>query len=458
MTDTHFTTYNPHNLEPLATYHTHNKQQVEQILNCAATGYQKWKNYSFAWRALVMHQIADAFAGERENLALIATAEMGKPVQQSREEIDKCVNAMRYYAQNAEAMLAPVIVPTDAQKSYVYHAPIGTVLAIMPWNFPYWQVIRCFAPAAMAGNTVLLKHAANVTGCALAMERIINAVAGMEGLFQVLLIPHDAVEDVIANRVVAAVSLTGSTNAGKIVASLAGKYLKKAVLELGGSDPYIIANDADPQQAAQICVTGRMKNTGQSCIAVKRCIALPEVKVQFETEAAKLINAIKWGNPLEADCGIGPLARPDLCANLHRQVTESVAMGAKLICGGYLPDTKGCYYPPTLLTDVTPAMPAFREELFGPVLAIVPATDLQHAIAMANDSDYGLGAGIITKDIANAMRMAENEIEAGACFINQCVHSDVRLPFGGIKNSGYGRELADNGIKEFVNIKTISVR
>lgn len=432
--------------------------EIEAALTHAQATYNSWRKWTFEQRAALLQDIAALLREKKEALALLAANEMGKPIKQGREEVEKCASTLQYYATEAAKMLATEIVITDATKSYITYKPLGVILAIMPWNFPYWQVLRAFAPIVMGGNVMLLKHASNVSGCALAMEQIIKEAGAPLGLFQTLIIPSSAIEKIIEHPAIAGVTLTGSTTAGRKVAEVAGRNLKKQVLELGGSDAYVIMEDADIDAAAEICVNGRLKNSGQSCVAAKRFVVPMPILEAFKQAVTTKMQAITWGDPLNEDNFIGPLARTDLRNQLHEQVVNSCKMGAELLCGGYLPEGEGAYYPPTVLAGVKKGMPAYEEELFGPVAAIIAAKDLHEAIAIANDSEYGLGAAIIGKDIALAEKVAAEELEAGNCFVNDFVHSDARLPFGGVKNSGYGRELGAFGIREFVNIKTVYIK
>jgi succinate-semialdehyde dehydrogenase/glutarate-semialdehyde dehydrogenase len=384
--------------------------------------------------------------------------EMGKPVSQGLAEVDKCAGVCDFYAQNAARLLAPEAAPTEASLSYVAFEPLGVVLAVMPWNFPLWQVFRFAAPALMAGNVGLLKHASNVLGCGLAIEEILHAAGVPEPAFRTLLISSSRVARVIAAPEVKAVTLTGSTPAGKAVAAKAGEMLKKSVLELGGSDPYLVLEDADLEAAAEACVASRLINGGQSCIAAKRFVVVEAVAEPFERLFVEKMRARRMGDPLEPGVDLGPQARRDLRDELHQQVVRSIAKGARPLLGCQVPEGPGAFYPPSVLTDVTPGMPAFDEELFGPVGAIVRARDERDAVRLANQTVFGLGAAVFTSDLARGERLATHEIQAGSCFVNTFVRSDPRLPFGGIKESGYGRELAVFGIREFVNVKTVYVR
>lgn len=450
-------TINPSTEEILETYHTLDNGQLKGRINKAHQAFRNWKNVPFEERSRLMLAAAAELKKNTEVYAEIASREMGKTYRSALAEVKKCSWVCEYYAQEAPVFLADEIIETDARKSYVSYQPLGVILAIMPWNYPYWQVFRFAAPALMAGNTVLLKHASNVPGCAQAMERIFRRAGFPEGAFTNLLIPNEMVKSVIEDRFVKAITLTGSEKAGSMVASQAGAQIKKTVLELGGSDPYIILEDADLEQAAGICAEGRLKNNGQSCIGAKRFIVVEEVYEAFlEKFKAKMAEAV-LGDPFDEKTTLGPLARPDLRENLHRQVQESIEQGAKCILGGENPDRPGAYYPPTILTEVKPGMPAYEEELFGPVAAVFKVKDEAEAIEIANDTDFGLGAAIFTQNIARGERIARDEIAAGSCFVNDMVNSDPRLPFGGIGVSGYGRELSALGIREFVNIKTVSV-
>jgi succinate-semialdehyde dehydrogenase/glutarate-semialdehyde dehydrogenase len=350
------------------------------------------------------------------------------------------------------------IIKTDATKSFVHYEPLGVVLAVMPWNFPFWQVMRCAAPTLMAGNAMVLKHASNVSGCSLAIEEVFKQAEFPEGLFRSILIPGSKVGDVIDHPLVQAVTLTGSTEAGKSIAARAGAALKKTVLELGGSDPYIVLEDADLEASATTCVTSRMINGGQSCVSAKRFIVVDSVLSAFAEKFVAKMKEQRMGIPTERGVTLGPLARHDLRDQLHQFVQDSVAMGAQLLMGGQIPENPGAFYPPTVLIKVTSQMPVYKQELFGPVAVILKAKDEAEAITMANDSIFGLGAAVFTSNVKNGERIAAEELEAGCCFVNDFVKSDPRLPFGGIKQSGYGRELSHFGIREFVNVKSVSVK
>lgn len=449
---------NPTTGAELNRYDIHDPSQVDAAVKRAATAFEKWRQLSFKERGKVLKDIAKELRRQKQQLATLATSEMGKPIQQSLAEVEKCAWTFDFFAKEGPKLLANEMVETEARKSYVSFQPLGIVLAIMPWNFPYWQVFRAMAPALMAGNTMLLKHASNVSGCAVAIEQVLKRAGAPKGLFQTLLMPSPHVADLIARPEIAAITFTGSTMAGSKVASVAAAHIKKQVLELGGSDPYIILEDADMDLAVKTCVDGRLVNSGQSCVAAKRFIAVKSVRKDFEKRMVALMQQAGFGDPFDNKNKIGPLARIDLRDQLHDQVQRSIALGAKLLCGGYIPEGNGAFYPPTVLTNVKKGMPAYDEEMFGPVAAIIEAKDDKQAIAIANDSIYGLGAGIFSRDRKKAEMIAATELQAGNCFVNSFVHSDPRLPFGGTKQSGYGRELSIFGIREFVNIKTVFIQ
>ena len=432
-------------------------EAIEAIDQCH-NAWLSWRDTTFEERSKLMQRASDILKNEKEKWGELMSEEMGKTIKDGISEAEKCAWVCEYYAQNAAKFLKSEEIETDASRSFVAYRPIGVVLAVMPWNFPFWQVMRFAAPALMAGNACVLKHASNVPGCALAIEEIFSRAGFPEHLFSSLLIDSDQVNDVIANDKVKAVTLTGSTPAGKAVAARAGECLKKTVLELGGSDPYIVLEDADIQHAAETCVTSRLINAGQSCIAAKRFIVVKAVRQEFESTVVKLMESKKMGDPSDSDTDIGPMAREDLRDELHEQVIKSINAGARCLTGGEIPTREGAFYPPTVLTDVSSGSPAYDEELFGPVAAIIEARDEEHAIEIANDTAFGLGAAVFTADSERGQRIAEEKLEAGCCFVNAFVKSDPRLPFGGIKQSGYGRELALFGIKEFVNIKTVYVK
>lgn len=449
---------NPATGEVLKSYQTLDQGQVDAMIRASHEAYLEWRNVSFSSRAARMRCAGNILRERLGEYSELMALEMGKPLKEGCAEILKCAQVCDYYADHAAEFLKPEPVQTDATTSFVSFQPLGVILAVMPWNFPFWQVFRFAAPALMAGNTGILKHAANVPGCALAIDDIFRA-AGFPGhVFDTLLIGSQDVERVIANPLVKAVTLTGSTPAGRAVAARAGEMLKKTVLELGGSDAYIILEDADLETAVDVCVLSRLINSGQSCIAAKRFVVVEAVREKFEKLFVEKMKTVKMGNPLEEGTTIGPQARYDLRDDLHRQVVDSIAKGAQCLLGGKIPLGKGAYYPPTVLSQVKKGMPAYDEELFGPVAAIIPVKNEVEAMAVANDSIFGLGAAVFTQNIEKGIILAEKEIQAGACFVNTFVRSDPRLPFGGIKESGYGRELSTYGIKEFVNIKTVYVK
>lgn len=452
-----FHSINPANGEPLATYEEMQPHEVQDIIGKVHDEYLAWRRTSFDQRASLMRKAAEILRKNARDYGRLMAQEMGKPIRDGIAEAQKCAVGCDFYADNAERFLSRETVSTEARKSFVTFNPIGVVLAVMPWNFPFWQVFRFAAPSLMAGNAAVLKHASNVPGCALAIEEVFREAGFPENLFRTLMISSKHVEAVIEHPFVRAATLTGSGPAGRAVASKAGAMLKKTVLELGGSDPYLILEDADIEQAATVSTRGRLVNSGQSCIAAKRFIVLQEVRGEFEKRFVELMNSVKPGDPLEETTQMGPLARHDLRDALHRQVVTSIAKGARLLSGGVVPNSPGAYYPPTVLTDVQKGMPAYEDELFGPVAAIIPVRDESEAITVANDTVFGLGGGVITRDLARGERIAEQEIESGLVFINDNVRSDPRLPFGGVKESGYGRELSHYGIREFVNIKTVMV-
>ncbi len=446
---------NPANGEQIEKYDLMNDEALDTIAKDAARVQESWRRNSFYERGLLLQRVAELLEERKEKYAELMAREMGKPLAQGKSEAEKCAWVCNYYAENTEDFLEEEVIKSDASKSYVTFNPLGTVLAIMPWNFPFWQLFRFGAPALMAGNAVILKHAPNVTGCALAIEDLMHEAGIPDDLFRTVIADVDQTQDLIKHPDVAAVTLTGSTRAGKEVASTAGSVLKKTVLELGGSDPYLILDDADVEKAAETCVTSRLINSGQSCIAAKRFIVVDEVYDEFLEAVFYMMNEKKIGDPFNSATDIGPMAREDLRDDLHAQVQKSMAKGAECIIGGTIPDREGYYYPPTVLTEVTKGMPAYEEELFGPVASVIKVKDTQEAIKVANDSNYGLGASVFSEDLQRAEEIAAYELKAGCCFINDFVKSDPRLPFGGIKESGYGRELSHVGIKEFVNTKTV---
>jgi succinate-semialdehyde dehydrogenase / glutarate-semialdehyde dehydrogenase len=445
---------NPATGEVLETFTPTSPEELERILARAHAAFAEWRAVPFATRAERMREAARLLRKSMAYHALAMTLEMGKPIVQAEAEVEKCALACDFYAEHAEGFLAEQPRETDASQSYVRFDPLGTVLAVMPWNFPYWQVFRFAAPALMAGNAGILKHASNVPRCALAIEKVFREAGFPEGLFATALIESGPVAGLIADPRIVAATLTGSERAGSAVAAQAGRELKKTVLELGGSDPFIVLGDADLAAASKAAADARLVNSGQSCIAAKRFIVVEAVADRFLDGFADELRSRRMGDPMARETQVGPQARIDLRDDLHRQVEESVKRGAKLLLGGQIPSGPGAYYPPTLLAGVDKGMPAFDEETFGPVAAVIRAKDERDAVRLANDSSFGLGASLWTQDRVRAQRLAA-QIEAGAIFVNGIVKSDPRLPFGGIKRSGYGRELSEYGIREFVNIKSV---
>jgi succinate-semialdehyde dehydrogenase / glutarate-semialdehyde dehydrogenase len=449
-------TINPATGETLRTFQPLTPEQLEARLQCAAEAYQRHRRTTFAERSRLMLKVADILEGEKEAFGRLMVTEMGKPVKAAVEEAAKSAWGCRYYAEHAERFLADEEVKTTASRSYVTWQPIGPVLAIMPWNFPFWQVFRFAAPALMAGNVGLLKHASNVPQCALAIEDIFRRAGFPEGVFQALLIDTDQVRSVIEDRRVAAVTLTGSNTAGSHVASAAGKVFKKTVLELGGSDPFIVMPDADLPTAIATAVKARIVNNGQSCIAAKRFIVHEAVADEFERGFVAGMAGLTVGDPMDGKTDIGPLATEGQLRTIADQVDRAVQAGARVLTGGRKLDHRGWYYAPTVLAGITPESPVFREEVFGPVALLFRVRSSEEAIRLANDSPFGLGASVWTRSQAERERFAR-EIESGMVFVNAMVVSDPRVPFGGVKESGYGRELSPLGIREFVNAKTVWV-
>jgi acyl-CoA reductase-like NAD-dependent aldehyde dehydrogenase len=445
---------NPATEEILDTFEPFSPTQIDGALAAAHTAFQSWRETDFAERSALFRQLAAYLRTHKTELGRLASLEMGKPITESEAEAEKCAWNCEYYAEQAKRFLADEKIATNASDSYVSYLPLGVVLALMPWNYPYWQVFRAAAPALMAGNTMVLKHASNVSRCALEIERIFRECGFPEGVFRTVLVPGKETGTLISDPRIAAVTLTGSEEAGVAVATASGQHLKKHVLELGGSDAFIVLADADLDAAAQTAVRARFQNTGQSCIAAKRFIVVESVAEAFEhkfvTEAAKL----RVGDPLRYETQIGPVARADLRDELDRQVQATVQMGGRVLLGGKLLPGKGTFYAPTIVTDVTPAMPMFYEETFGPAAAVIYARDTEHALELANNSPFGLGGNLWTQDIEQGRKLARR-LESGAIFLNGMTTSDPRLPFGGVKHSGYGRELSIFGIREFVNVQTV---
>jgi succinate-semialdehyde dehydrogenase/glutarate-semialdehyde dehydrogenase len=447
---------NPATGELLETFEETPADELDRMLARADAASREWRRRPIAERADRLHAAARLLRERADTYARTMALEMGKPLAQGRAEAEKCAWACDYYADHAAAFLADEPRQSDATRSYVRFEALGVVLAIMPWNFPFWQVFRFAAPALAAGNGAILKHAPNVSGAALEIERLVREAGFPEGLFRAAFLENAAVAEVIADPRVRAVTLTGSDRAGSAVGAEAGRHVKKTVLELGGSDPFIVLEDADLAHAAAAAAEARLQNSGQSCIAAKRFIVVERVATRFLEHLTAEMQARRVGDPLDPTTQVGPQARLDLRANLHRQVEESVARGAQLVLGGRLPKGRGAFYPPTVLVAVEPGMPAFDEETFGPVAAVVRARDEADALRIANASPYGLGASVWTADAARGERLAQ-DVEAGSVFVNGIVKSDPRLPFGGVKRSGYGRELSEYGLREFVNVKTVWV-
>ncbi len=451
-----FRSVNPATGEVVAEYPVESAAATDERIGLAHAAFLGWRDSAFERRRGCLLQAAGLLRHRVDSLARVMTAEMGKPLAEARAEVGKCAWACEYFAENARDMLAPEEVDTEATRSYVRYDPLGVVLAIMPWNFPLWQVVRFAAPALMAGNAVLLKHAPTVLGCAYALEQLLLDAGFPNHLVQVVPRDVDMVEPTLGDARVAGVTLTGSTRAGRAVAEIAGRNLKKCVLELGGSDPYVVLADADVELAAAACVTGRMINGGQSCIAAKRFVVVEPLVERFTGLVVERMTRFVMGDPLASDTSLGPMARVDLRDALHEQVVRSVELGARCVLGGERPGGVGAFYPATVLTGVGPGMPAYSDEVFGPVAVVIAVGNDDEALRVANDTSYGLGAAVFSAD-AEAAEKRLAHIEAGAVFVNDFVKSDPRLPFGGIKTSGLGRELGTLGIREFTNAKTVWV-
>ncbi|SMF08921.1 NAD-dependent succinate-semialdehyde dehydrogenase [Pseudobacteriovorax antillogorgiicola] len=450
------TTLNPANEEIIKLYDTMSDAQLLDRLDAAHHRFQTWRHTSLQERQDHLLAIADGLDRKQDEYAHLITNEMGKPLSQSKAEISKCAAVCRYYANHSGDVLAESTKALDDSTiASTYTRPLGVILSIMPWNFPFWQVMRFVAPNLMTGNVCMLKHAPNVTGCALALESLMKEVGLPQDCFSVILADHKQVGQVLMDYRVRGVTLTGSDRAGKAIASQAGEALKKSVLELGGSDPYIVLDDADLNLAVETCVASRLINSGQTCISAKRFIVTKSVAGEFTERVIQAMSRKSYGNPLD-DVDLGPLAREDLRDKVHSQVLQSIDQGAKLALNGQIPEGTGFYYPPTVLTSVSSGMPAFDDEIFGPVASVIEAQDEAQAVAIANQSRYGLGAAIFSKDIERAEYLAAHEIEAGSCAINDFVRSHPAATFGGIKDSGYGRELGSQGLLEFANIKTVT--
>jgi succinate-semialdehyde dehydrogenase/glutarate-semialdehyde dehydrogenase len=451
-----FTSINPANGATLASIETWDDKILEHALQQAANAVPAWSASSMHERSARLKKLAGRLIERKEELARLITLEMGKLISEARAEIEKCAFGCNYYADHGAQFLLDETVDSDARKSYISYQPLGTVLAVMPWNFPFWQVFRCAVPALMAGNTVLLKHASNVPQCALAIEQLFTEAGFSSGVFRTLLIGNEQVEKVLADVRVHAVSVTGSVEAGRKIAACAGSHSKKSVLELGGSDAFIVLEDADLDHTVAQAMAARFQNAGQSCIAAKRFIAVDAIAADFIASFKAEVEKLKPGNPLDEDVTLAPLARADLRDGLHQQVRDSIAHGAKVVTGCMPLIGPGNYYAPSILDNVKPGMRAYSEELFGPVASIIHARDDEHALAIANDSRFGLGGSVWTRDLERGESLAR-QLQCGLAFVNGIVKSDARLPFGGVKDSGYGRELSYLGLREFVNAKTIWV-
>lgn len=452
-----FHTVNPADGASGRSYEGHTRNEALAMAHAARDAFEGWRRTSFAERAGLMRKAGEILRRRRDELAAIMTAEMGKTLADGRAEVEKCAGGCDFYAEHAERFLADEPVDLDGKPAKVVYRPQGVILAVMPWNYPFWQVFRFACPTLMAGNTALLKHASNVPGSALAIEAVLTEAGFPPGVFRTALIPSGDVQALIEDPAIAAVSLTGSVEAGRKVATQAGAVLKRCVLELGGSDAYLVLDDVDVESAAQTAAAARLTNVGQSCIAGKRFIVLPQVREAFEAALVNAMQAYPLGDPRDPETRLGPLQSVQARDDIHDQVRRSVEAGARLLTGGEVPDRPGAWYPPTVLAGVRRGMAAHDEEVFGPVAAVIEARDEADAVRIANDSEFGLGSGVLTGDLARGERIAADELEAGMSFVNSQVRSDARLPFGGIKHSGFGRELSVFGIREFVNIKSVVV-
>lgn len=450
------TTVNPATGQEITTYQLYAADEVDSILHATHTAQKHWKKTGVEKRAQAFERMASVLERRKEELARQMTLEMGKPISEARAEIDKCIWACQFYAEFGAKFLRDYPIKTDAKNSYINYQPLGIVLGIMPWNFPFWQAFRYLVPTLVAGNGSLLKHAEVTTESALQIEALFDEAEFPKNLVRTVLVSHEQISELIADSRISAVTLTGSTRAGKIVAAQAGKHLKKTVMELGGSDPCIVLKDADLQLAVQKAAKSRLINSGQSCIAAKRFIVEEAVYDEFRNLFIQELQSYSVGDPGLDSSQIGPLARLDLKKELHRQVAETIERGGTLLFGGHLNMEAG-FYPVTLLENVSEESPAYREELFGPVATLIKAFNQDEAIRIANDTNFGLGASLFSRDLKNAERIAAEELEAGCCFVNDFVRSDPRLPFGGVKESGFGRELSMLGIREFVNAKTVFI-
>lgn len=451
------TSLNPATGKVISTYPEINREEALQKCQKGQDAFKEWCESSFEERTSCLKKLEEKLLANKKSFALLMTSEMGKPIHQAHLEIEKCASVCAYYAENGESFLQPMPVDIESYKSYIAYEPLGIILAIMPWNFPFWQVFRAAVPALMAGNGMVLKHASNVSGCAIAIGKLFQDAGFPKDLFQTLLMGSKTALSLIESPLIQGVTLTGSVTAGKSVAAKAGECLKKCVLELGGSDPYVILEDANLEEAASIICKSRLSNTGQSCISPKRIIVVGSQYDKFEKLFIEQMQQAIVGDPLDEKTTVGPLARVDLRETIHDQVMRSIKLGAHCVLGGTLPKGEGAFYPPTLLTKVTKGMPAYEEELFGPVAVLIQAKDEEEAIRIANDTPYGLGAAVFTQDREKGEQIAAKKLEAGNCFVNSPVRSDPKLPFGGVKESGFGRELSSVGIKEFTNCKAIFI-
>ena len=445
---------NPSTGLKIRSYNQHNNVEIENILNSSFEAQKNWKNTDLKFRLTCLEQLSEVLSDSKREYSSLMAEEMGKPFKQGIGEIEKCIWLCNYYVENSKKYLDDKKIKTDGQTSFVTFKPLGLILGIMPWNFPFWQVFRFAVPSIIAGNGAILKHASNVQGCAFSIESSFSRSGFPKYLFQNISISGKNVSKVIKSSKISAVTLTGSTPAGRSVAETAGKELKKTVLELGGSDPYVILEDADIEKSVDACINGRILNTGQSCISAKRLIVVNSLHDQFLSSLEQKLSKKIMGDPKD-DVDIGPMVSIEAREEVHQQVLKSIENGANLIIGGEIPKITGAFYPITLLSNVKPGVVAFDEEIFGPVFAVIKAKDENHAIDLANDSPFGLGAAVFTKNINKGEEIAKNRLNAGLCFVNDFVKSDPRLPFGGIRQSGYGRELSIYGLMEFVNIKTV---
>ena len=447
---------NPSTGHEIRSYNQHSNEEIENILNSSIEAQKNWQNTDLKFRLTCLVQLSEILSDSKREYSLLMAEEMGKPLKQGIGEIEKCIWLCDYYIENSKKYLEDKKIKTDGQKSFVTLRPLGLILGIMPWNFPFWQVFRFAVPSIIAGNGAILKHASNVQGCAFSIETSFASSGFPKHLFQNISISGKNVSKLIKNSKISAVTLTGSTPAGRSVAETAGKVLKKSVLELGGSDPYVILDDADIEKSVDSCISGRILNTGQSCISAKRLIVVDSLHDKFLSSLEDKLSKKIMGDPKD-DVDIGPMVSIKAREEVHKQVLKSIEDGANLLIGGEIPKISGAFYPITLLSNVKPGVVAFDEEIFGPVFAVIRARDENHAIDLANNSPFGLGAAVFTEDINKGKGIAKNRLNAGLCFVNDFVKSDPRLPFGGIKQSGYGRELSIYGLMEFVNIKTVVI-